>query len=492
MVMTVSAGAVDWLGKTSIGIRGPFVAPLTAGKDYKVFGKHEPFMMGLNGGLEIKHGLSQNVALAFSISYAISHDDTTATSNQSFKMQKKANAYTRLNGVLTGLMLEYYLRPDHRVQPYGLAGVGIDFWRLTVLETRPEYGLAQKDDKYRFSDFDLKVGAGISYAFSEKVVFDIQGRMSFITSNLNISDRPLVYGGVRHLKDRPFKAFFEPSVGLVYCFGGKRDTDKDGVQDKLDKCPDTPKGAIVDIDGCPLDSDGDGIYDGIDQCPDTPKGALVDIVGCPMDSDKDGVPDGIDKCPDTPLGVKVDIRGCPLDTDGDGVPDFKDKCPNTPKVCKADVNGCPIDTDKDGVPDGIDRCPTTPAGVQVDSFGCPINVKPPVKKITLHINYKSGSYDPDAKAKATLDDLAETMKAYTGTNIEIHGFTDDVGKPEANMTLSQKRADAVMQYLVSKGVEPARMTAKGFGEDPQYFIADNKTAAGKAENRRVEIISTGE
>src|SRR5204862_3229764 len=101
-------------------------------------------------------------------------------------------------------------------------------------------------------------------------------------------------------------------AGLAVAFGGKpRDTDLDGVPDRKDKCPDTPKGATVDATGCPHDSDGDKVLDGLDQCPDTPPGATVDEHGCPHDADDDQVWDGLDQCPDTPTGAPVDEHGCP-------------------------------------------------------------------------------------------------------------------------------------------------------------------------------------
>jgi outer membrane protein OmpA-like peptidoglycan-associated protein len=81
------------------------------------------------------------------------------------------------------------------------------------------------------------------------------------------------------------------------------------------------------------------------------------------------------------------------------------------------------------------------------------------------------------------------MKAYTSARIEISGYTDDVGSDTSNMVLSRKRAEAVMEYLKNKGVEPEKMTALGFGESPSFFVADNKTPAGRQQNRRVEIIS---
>jgi outer membrane protein OmpA-like peptidoglycan-associated protein len=157
------------------------------------------------------------------------------------------------------------------------------------------------------------------------------------------------------------------------------DSDGDGVPDYLDKCPNTPKEAYgkVDEHGCPLDTDGDGVPDYLDKCPNTPKGAAVDSVGCPLDSDGDGVPDYLDKCPNTPAGVTVDSIGCPLDSDGDGVPDYLDLCPGTPKQAKGfvDKNGCVLDSDGDGVPDYLDLCPNTPVEARghVDKNGCPLD-----------------------------------------------------------------------------------------------------------------------
>ena len=160
-------------------------------------------------------------------------------------------------------------------------------------------------------------------------------------------------------------------ANLNFYYGGVKDSDKDGVVDSKDKCPDTPFGATVDEFGCPIDSDQDGVPDGLDMCPNTPNKAMVDATGCPSDEDGDGVYDGIDKCPGTPYGAQVNPKtGCPLDGDDDGVADFEDACPNTPKGAYVDANGCPFDSDMDGVYDGIDKCPNTPMGTPVNEFGC--------------------------------------------------------------------------------------------------------------------------
>ena len=126
--------------------------------------------------------------------------------------------------------------------------------------------------------------------------------------------------------------FWKATIGVEFDFGKTLDSDMDGVSDKKDKCPNTPAGVAVDVNGCPIDTDGDGVADYVDDCPTVP--GLTSLKGCP-DSDADGVADKDDKCPDTPKGVKVDAKGCPVDTDGDGVADYLDKCPRHTKRRKS-------------------------------------------------------------------------------------------------------------------------------------------------------------
>jgi outer membrane protein OmpA-like peptidoglycan-associated protein len=181
----------------------------------------------------------------------------------------------------------------------------------------------------------------------------------------------------------PYKAkMVNVALGFSICWGtNRRDKDKDGVWDKIDMCPETPRGVQVDSVGCPIDTDHDGVPDYLDHCPETPAAAIgfVDEHGCSLDSDGDGVEDYLDKCPGTPREAwgKVDSVGCPLDTDGDGIPDYKDECPETPEAAynSIDAKGCPLDSDGDGVPDYMDECPHTPveAWGKVDAKGCPLD-----------------------------------------------------------------------------------------------------------------------
>ena len=310
------------------------------------------------------------------------------------------------------------------------------------------------------------------------------------------------------------------SLGLsVFTGGGPTlDTDHDGVPDKKDACPGTPLGAVVDARGCPTDSDHDGVYDGIDRCPGTPAGARVDATGCPTDADHDGVYDGIDQCPDTPAGAHVDAKGCPIDSDRDGVPDGIDQCPNTPVGAMVDATGCPLDSDKDGVPDGIDKCPNTPPGVEVDNVGCqrfkdsdgdgvddskdkcpgtapgtrvdavgcPILFTPERTPVILRgVIFETGKSALKPESFTVLDIVAQSLNANPDIRIEVAGYTDNTGASATNIRLSQARAVAVRSYLASKGVAPDRMSAKGYGAANP--IATNASAAGRQQNRRVEL-----
>jgi outer membrane protein OmpA-like peptidoglycan-associated protein len=481
-----STAASDFKSKIGFGLRGPVFAPIIKGKSYAKFsGSYEPFMMGWAPSFEFKFGAPRRFIVNLAIGYSSTYDDYTATTDQSFKLNKKDHAYSKLTGVSIGLTGQYYFLPEGSVQPYILLGGGVDMWSIKTRAMDTQNPQIPIGSTYKFNDLGGKGGIGISFWILDNLALDLQGRMTYIAANLSTSGTLTSYGDLAVYKYRPFTAYIEPSIGLTYFIGGAADSDHDGVKDKFDQCPDTPKGATVDQYGCPLDSDGDGVYDGIDQCPDTPKGCVVDITGCPLDTDMDGVCDGLDKCPDSPAGVAVDVNGCPLDSDADGVPDYKDQQSNTPKGAVVDSLGVAIDSDGDGVPDGIDKCPDTPASVLVDEFGCP-KAKALKGKMILNIRYQSGSFEPDEAAKAVLDELVLTLEAYPKLNIEVNGYTDALGSNSGNLKLSKKRADAVKDYLVSKGVAAERIKAQGFGEANP--VADNGTDEGRLKNRRIEIV----
>jgi outer membrane protein OmpA-like peptidoglycan-associated protein len=240
-----------------------------------------------------------------------------------------------------------------------------------------------------------------------------------------------------------------------------------------------------------LDSDRDSVADDLDLCPDTPIGTRVDAQGCSRDADNDAVSDNLDRCPDTPFGARVDTEGCPTDSDQDAVYDGLDRCAGTPTGATVDSDGCPIDTDRDAVFDGLDRCPETPRGTTVDARGCPEQTQPvAVYEQRQPLVLEGVQFDPNtanltSDSKEILDRVAESLLAHPDDQFEVSGYTDTTSTDAHNLRLSQKRAEAVRKYLVNAGVEPSRLVAKGYGADRP--IADNDTASGRAQNRRVEI-----
>jgi outer membrane protein OmpA-like peptidoglycan-associated protein len=311
-----------------------------------------------------------------------------------------------------------------------------------------------------------------------------------------------------------------PLGAIVDTQGCALDSDTDGVYDGLDQCADTPEGATVDAQGCALDTDRDGVYDGLDQCPDTPAGATVDANGCPVDTDGDGVADYLDRCANTPTGVPVDANGCPVDTDNDGVTDNNDRCPNTPANARpVNATGCPVDTDNDGVADYLDRCANTAAGTQVDANGCPVardadsdgvidandrcaNTPPNTRVdatgcplaelpaagaalVLRNITFRANTAVLLPSSAAELDYIAASLRSVPDARWEIAGHTDNRGTRLRNRELSQQRAEAVMRYLMAKGVPSASLVSVGYGS--QNPAVSNLTATGRAQNRRVEI-----
>ena len=232
-----------------------------------------------------------------------------------------------------------------------------------------------------------------------------------------------------------------------------------------------------------VDSDNDGIHDVLDQCPHSEAGVTVDDTGCEIfvDSDGDGVMDRKDLCADTPQGVPVDSYGCIRDQDGDGVTDDIDECPNTVSGAAIYVNGCERDDDGDNVVNHLDDCPNTRANAPVDARGCEIRSTVELRGV----NFASSSDRLLSGAEQVLDDAIEWLNKNPHLVVEVAGHTDSDGAAPANLGLSERRAYTVRDYLISGGISPARLTARGYGESEP--IADNGTTEGKAENRRVEL-----
>lgn len=370
--------------------------------------------------------------------------------------------------------LTYLLNFDG-VSPYLTIGGYSSYWYKVL-------------DERRNNAYDTKRNITIGFFGETGLKIKLADGLTLnLSGTFNYPNTDEIDGRVNSKKD----LYLTGIAGFSIYFGGVKDSDKDGVIDRFDLCPNTPFGVKVNEFGCPIvkDSDGDGVDDNIDKCPNTPRGVVVDKYGCPLDSDGDGIPDFQDRCPGTPVGFPVDDKGCPLDSDKDGVIDPFDECPDTPPNVRVNDKGCPLDSDGDGVPDYLDKCPDTQLNIEVDETGCPKEQKSEKEETSFVLQgmttFEAGKSVLTESAKQELKKLAELMKKYPDSKWRIEGHTDSQGSAEFNKRLSQERADAVRKYLISLGIPAENLVAEGMGEN--YPIADNKTEEGRQKNRRVVV-----
>lgn len=262
-------------------------------------------------------------------------------------------------------------------------------------------------------------------------------------------------------------------AGISLSLFGKKDTDKDGIYDSDDPCPDDPE----DIDG----------YEDNDGCPD-------------YDNDSDGIPDKKDKCPNQKEDYDgfMDDDGCPdLDNDQDGIVDMDDQCPNQAEDFDGfeDNDGCPdLDNDRDGILDKDDKCPNQAENKNgfEDEDGCPdekLSERAETPKeivLSAGTNFTPGKSDLLPGAYKELDKIVEVMKQNPDTRWRIEGHTDNKGSDKINKKVSLARARAVLDYFVTQGLRASRFEVVGMGKD--LPIADNSTNEGRAKNRRVVIL----
>jgi OOP family OmpA-OmpF porin len=232
----------------------------------------------------------------------------------------------------------------------------------------------------------------------------------------------------------------------------------------------------------PKDTDKDGTPDSEDSCVSIPGPPRWH--GCPVpDSDLDGVNDEMDSCKNVPGPARY--HGCPIpDTDHDGVNDEEDSCKNIPGPEK--YHGCPIpDRDQDGINDELDKCPDV-AG-PAENQGCPVAaINQRAQLLAASIMFKSNSTELTKNSYPAIRELADSLKTNPDMALLIEGHTDNTGEPAYNMNLSIDRGNAVKKVLLSLGIAENRIQIKGYGDTRP--IANNKTEAGRAQNRRVVCI----
>jgi outer membrane protein OmpA-like peptidoglycan-associated protein len=350
-----------------------------------------------------------------------------------------------------------------------------DFYNASGEHTAFKNKMASGDDVNTYNKFDFGVQALAGLDFNDRVMFTLnysRGLSDFYTATYGGSFKHEVLGAtlvVWLTKSKTSRASEEA-----------KDTDQDGVPDKLDQC--NGQSGTAAANGCP-DTDSDGIPDKEDKCPGI--SGFAKYGGCPApDADKDGVADEQDKCPDIAGVAKYD--GCPVpDSDNDGINDEEDACKDIAGTAK--YKGCPVpDSDNDGVNDEEDKCPLKPGSKQ--NNGCPVierNMIDEINKAAHNILFDVNSENIKITSYASLDKIAEILIKDKDMKLTIEGHTDNTGSVRINQVLSGKRALAIKIYLVNKGVAHDRMTALGFGSE--HPIASNNTEAGRAKNRRVEF-----
>ena len=337
-----------------------------------------------------------------------------------------------------------------------------------------KYSLMHKDMKW----FDPYLGVGGGYSILDSngaaTVNGTLGANLWVTDHFGFN----IQTSYKHsFDDVEHMPHFQHAAGVMIRFGGI-DTDGDGIYDKDDACPE--EFGLEEFNGCP-DTDGDGIIDSEDACPN--EAGTPEMNGCP-DSDNDGIADPNDNCPD--VAGPAANNGCPWpDTDGDGILDKDDNCPN--EAGPAANNGCPwSDRDGDSVLDKDDHCPDTVGTVAND--GCPelpVAVKNALRDYAKTIVFDTGKTTIKTQSAGVLDDIIAILNEYSNAKFNIEGHTDSTGSAKLNQKLSEGRANSVMDYLTSNGIDASRLNAAGYGEDKP--ISTNDTRAGRRANRRVEI-----
>jgi outer membrane protein OmpA-like peptidoglycan-associated protein len=409
----------------------------------------------LDGFQLSKMGFSQNFAGGIEYRFHRHWSVGVFVSNNKFKANKAVLDKTVIsedeNYFATDLNLKYYLwgaeyenRTSNKFNMYLSAGVG--------------------SFKISENTTSLNFGGGLVYWFSNSFGVNLESVAKWDTN------------GKAQFDTNHFQHF----IGITYRNNSKKDSDKDGVFDEDDKCPEIF--GLKEFMGCP-DTDNDGIADSEDACPNT--AGLVGMNGCP-DTDGDGIVDKDDSCPNA-KGTKTN-NGCP-DTDGDGIVDTADKCPGTSGI--AANNGCPWpDTDGDGVLDKDDKCANV-AGLASNN-GCPEVRNEAVKRtnkalanFSKSIYFDSASTSFKSETYAVLKKVRATLEEFPKAMVIIEGHTDNTGSSKTNQKLSQKRANAVKNYLVNSGIAKENIIAIGYGQN--HPIASNTYEKGRVLNRRVII-----
>lgn len=395
--------------------------------------------------------------------------------------------------------------------PFFYAGFGAMKYEVkTFPSSRSAYPVEAKDWTTMYP-----IGVGGQFGLSENILFEVTLGFTYtLTENLNYYNKP----------NSGNDGYF--SLGLGLTFQGDRsnsDDDKDGLIQKDEKSfgtdpknPDTDGDGVKDGDEVHLyktdplktDSDGDGLSDGseVNTFKSNPANG---------DTDGDGLTDGdeVNKYRSDPLKADTDGDGL---TDGDEVNRYKsdpakedtdlDDLTDGAEVNQYKTNPTKADTDGDGLNDGeeINQYKTDPTradtdsgtindGVEVNRGTDPLDAEDDVVKVGVPIilegvTFETGKYNITPESAKVLEGALKTLQTYPDIQVEIAGYTDNVGSKSFNISLSQKRAASVKNWLVEHGIDATRIDAVGYG--PDNPVAPNDSPDNRRKNRRIEFKRT--
>jgi outer membrane protein OmpA-like peptidoglycan-associated protein/opacity protein-like surface antigen len=453
-----SAAGQSWVDDMEMGVSAGFIGPGGGDNDYED--------TGLAIGLRMGKPLTENMSVVLDYHHGETEGadpPTTAVPDRFFTWG--ATDYFKTNWNYIGLRGIYDFSTDADFIPYLGLGLGMTMWEVQDWTDGqgdvPEgYNTDSHREMLRGTNMTVTILGGVEFFLNERTSIDLGAGYSFLlqqdVDNVGYS----VLAGPDEVDAN--NSMLEASVALMWHFGAG-DCDEDGIFGSQDKCPRVKEDfdGFEDEDGCPdPDNDMDGILDVDDDCPDDAE-------------DFDGYMDE-DGCPD-------------VDRDGDGIMDYEDACPDDPEDIDGfeDTDGCPDpDNDGDGVLDADDQCPDTPPGTVVGADGCEwVEPKPELVAVMVNFQLNKSVLRPTEIEK--LQGLLALLLEDATITVDIGGYASSEGTDEYNLALSQRRAEAVRNYLMEQGVDATRMTVVGYGE--QSPLVPNDTEANRSVNRRAMV-----
>lgn len=398
-------------------------------------------------GCELQRMVSPRFAIVGAVRSGKIYNDSISTSIFKYN-NDRANRRWSLTGISLGP--KYYLNQRGHTTPYVQSRFEMLLWNIKSHPANDVIVVENADGNardYKATELGITIGLGLERLIADRIAFSIGAEYTHFTG--------IGADFAQWVKNSRSRAILQFGVGVSVHFGGKH---RSMLEESEEEAPNPNRISRK-------------VYeDEFEEKRDT-------AISVPSP-----IPVRVDTVQSVPAQVASPVAN--VDSDGDGVADHRDLCPNTPKRVAVDSTGCVMDLDNDGVENSIDKCPDTPRAMPVDQHGCPDLTKIFVKQV-YHKLFNSGEVKIKSDQTAAIDSIIAMLRMFPGVSVMVYGYTDDVGPNDGNLQLSQRRASAVKQYMITAGVAESRITAIGRGES--NFMASNRTRGGRELNRRIEI-----